>query len=156
MVPFYHFSNKTQFLTTETHKKNYIKTTTHYKTQISYILIHLTVQTQMQTLGVGKSIMAAKTTPTLVTSWQIVIYWNVMCGKQACFYWFFLTKRTPLWCCKTMALEIPLESFHTGLFLYPFSIVYGRRGGGGQICNSKNLPPIFVELQLQLLSFYFT
>ena len=29
-----------------------------------------------------------------------------------------------------MALEIPLESFHTGVFLYPLSIVYGRRGGG--------------------------
>ena len=41
-----------------------------------------------------------------------------------------------------MALEIPLESFHTGVFLYPLSIVYGRRGGR-QICNRKNLPTIF-------------
>ena len=131
MVPFYHFSNKTQFLTTETHKKNYIKTTTH-KPNILYF---------------DSSDGANSNANTW--SWQIhhgrknnsnlgdilancdILKRNVW--KTGLLLLIFLTKRTPLCCWKTMALEIPLESFHTGVFLYPLSIVYGRRGGEGQI-----------------------
>ena len=177
-------SRKTQFLRKQTHKKKYMFKGWPYRTQnvlkrsafivcdlswpateklkwtqhiikpkylCLYFLIHRTLQTQMQTLGVGKSIMAAKTTPTLVTSWQIVIYWNVMCGKQACFYWFFWQKELPFVVEKRWPWKSHLNLFILGCFYIRYPSSTGEGGGRG-----ANLPPFFVKLRLQLLSFYLT
>ena len=149
MVPFYHFSNKTQFLTTETHKKNYIKTTTH-KPNILYFDSSAVANSNANTWG-----------------WQIHhgrknnsnlgdILAN--CDILKCNVWktglllliFFDKKNSPL-LLKNDGLGNPTWIFsYWGVFI---SVIHRLREKGGR---GANLPPFFVKLQLQLLSFYFT
>ena len=53
-----------------------------------------------------------------------------------------------------MALVIPLESFHTGVFLYPLSIVYGRRGGGRSAIERIYLQFFLIAIVIVIILFY--